>query len=225
MTVSVIIAAHQEGENLGKVLAGVKQALPDLEQLLVVDDGSTDATAQVASEMGAQVIRHPQKMGKGAAIRTGLKTATCDLIVFLDADGQDPPEELPRLIIPLLENRADLVNGSKFMGECRAGAISGLNRLGNLFMSGLINLLFRADITDSQSGFRAFRRDKIKDFKLQATEYEIETEMLIQALKNRLRVLEIPVVRDKRWSGKTGFNRIRNGCRILYWIIKEKFTP
>jgi len=224
MKISVIIAAYREAENLVPVLERVKASLPQALEILVVDDGSPDDTAKVAREAGARVVSHSRKMGKGLALRTGMREARGDLIVFLDADGQDPPEELPRLVAPILEDRADFTNGSKFLGECRPGAISSLNRGGNLFMSGLINLLFGARITDSQSGFRAFRRDKIADFDLIAREYEIETEMLIKSIKKRLRIMEIPVVREKRQAGKTGFNRVRNGCRILFWILKERFT-
>lgn len=223
LDVSVIIAAYEEEKNLPAVLDGVKKTLPDLRQLIVVDDGSKDSTARVAEEHGAQVIRHETNRGKGAALRTGMAAAKGDIIIFLDADGQDPPSEIPLLLEPF-EAGADFVNGSKFIGRCKEGAISGLNRIGNLFMSWLINFLFSAGITDSQSGFKAIRREKIASIPLTATEYEIETQMLIRSIKHGLKIVEVPIIRERRLHGSTHFNRIRNGTRILFLILGEYFS-
>ncbi len=91
-------------------------------------------------------------------------------------------------------------------------------------MTHLINLLFKVKITDSQSGFRALKREKLQNVNLTATEYEIETEMLLKAIKKGLKIAEVGVVRDKRKSGSSQFKRIRNGFRILLWILKERFS-
>jgi len=222
MTVSVILAAHNEEGNLEGIISRIKRVLPDLHQLIVVDDGSKDRTAKTAEAAGAIVLRHEANRGKGAALKTGMASATGEVLIFLDADGQDPPEEIPLLLKPI-EEGADFVNGSKFIGECRKGAISGLNVLGNRFMTALVNLLFGSRITDSQSGFRAIRREKLANLHFRATEYEIETEMLIKALKHGLKVVEVPVVRDRRRAGRSGFKRIRNGTRILLLILREFF--
>jgi glycosyltransferase involved in cell wall biosynthesis len=157
------------------------------------------------------------------AIRRGIREATGDAILFIDGDGQDPPDDLARLIVEM-EKGADMVNGSKFIGTLKDGAISLPNYYGNRFMSGMINLLFGVRITDSQSGFRAFNLEKVRKINLDASEYEIETEMLIKAIRQGFKIVEVGVTRDKRASGETSFKRVRNGLRILGTIIKLRLT-
>ncbi len=121
MRLSVILAAFNEEKNLPEVIPGIKKVLPDVYQLIVVDDGSTDKTSEVAKELGAEVVSQPHRMGKGKALRNGISIAGGEILVFLDADGQDPPEEIPKLLSPILEGKADFVNGSKFIGKCKEG--------------------------------------------------------------------------------------------------------
>jgi glycosyltransferase involved in cell wall biosynthesis len=219
----VIIAAYNEGPNLGPVIDGVRKFIREGDEILVVDDGSTDNTSEVARSHGARVVRQEPNQGKGMAIRRGIREATGDAILFIDGDGQDPPDDLARLIVEM-EKGADMVNGSKFIGTLKDGAISLPNYYGNRFMSGMINLLFGVRITDSQSGFRAFNLEKVRKINLDASEYEIETEMLIKAIRQGFKIVEVGVTRDKRASGETSFKRVRNGLRILGTIIKLRLT-
>jgi glycosyltransferase involved in cell wall biosynthesis len=219
----VIIAAYNEGPNLGPVIEGVRKFIREGDEILVVDDGSTDNTSEVARSHGARVVRQEPNQGKGMAIRRGIREATGDAILFIDGDGQDPPDDLARLIVEM-EKGADMVNGSKFIGTLKDGAISLPNYYGNRFMSGMINLLFGVRITDSQSGFRAFNLEKVRKINLDASEYEIETEMLIKAIRQGFKIVEVGVTRDKRASGETSFKRVRNGLRILGTIIKLRLT-
>jgi glycosyltransferase involved in cell wall biosynthesis len=224
MKICVVIAAYNEGPNIGPVVRGVKDILgPDVD-VLVVDDGSVDDTSAQAAAAGARVVRQEPNQGKGRAIVRGIREATGDVVVFIDGDGQDLPEEIPLLLAPVIEQGADMVNGSKFIGQCKEGAISRPNYYGNLFMSGFINLLFGVKITDSQSGFRVWRLEKMRVLKLDAKEYEIETEMLIKAVKAGLKVVDVPVTRDKRAYGSTSFKRVRNGTRILLTILRLRLT-
>ncbi|MFN7950268.1 MAG: glycosyltransferase family 2 protein [bacterium] len=217
--VTAILAARNESATIADVIRATRAVLPPGSEILVVDDGSRDATAALAEEEGARVIRRTGGAhGKGLALRDGLAAAHGDVLVFLDADGQDPPDDLPRLLAALTPE-VDLVNGSKFLGTCLPGALSPLNRVGNRFMSGLVNLLFGLAITDSQSGFRAARRRRVAALPLVAREYEIETEMLLRAALAGLRIVEVPVTRDRRRAGRSGFRRVRNGLRILAWIV------
>jgi glycosyltransferase involved in cell wall biosynthesis len=219
----VIIAAYNEDPNLGPVIEGVRKFIREGDEILVVDDGSTDNTSEVARGHGARVVRQEPNQGKGMAIRRGIREATGDAILFIDGDGQDPPDDLARLIVEM-EKGADMVNGSKFIGTLKDGAISLPNYYGNRFMSGMINLLFGVRITDSQSGFRAFNLEKVRKINLDASEYEIETEMLIKAIRQGFKIVEVGVTRDKRASGETSFKRVRNGLRILGTIIKLRLT-
>lgn len=223
MKVCVVIAAYNEGVALGGVIEGIRPFIKSDDEILVIDDGSTDNTSEVARAAGARVVRQEPNQGKGKAIRRGLQEATGDVILFIDGDGQDPPDDIPALLAEM-EKGADMVNGSKFIGTLKDGAISLPNYFGNKFMSGFINVLFGVKITDSQSGFRCFRRQKLRDITLDASEYEIETEMLIKAIRNGFKIVEVPVTRDKREGGATSFKRVRNGLRILGTILRLRFS-
>lgn len=223
MKCSVVIAAYNEGANIGSVVQGVQAILgPDVE-VVVVDDGSTDDTYGAAQAVGARVLRQRPNQGKGRAIKYGLQEARGEVVVFIDGDGQDDPREIP-LLLAEMEKGADLVNGSRFLGVLKEGAISTPNYYGNLVMSKLINMLFRVHITDSQAGFRSFRADKLRGLRIDAKEYEIETEMLIKAIKNGFRIVEVPVTRDRRAAGQTSFKRVRNGLLILKMILHLRFA-
>lgn len=223
MKTCVVIAAYNEGPVIGEIIRRVRAVIRPDDDILVVDDGSRDNTSEAARSAGARVVRQEPNQGKGRAIIRGLKEATGDVILFIDGDGQDYPEEIP-LLLAEMEKGADLVNGSKFIGQLKEGAISTPNYFGNRFMSGLINLLFGVKVTDSQAGYRAFRRSKLTGIALTAKEYEIETEMLIRAIKAGFKIVEVPVTRDRRAAGHTSFKRIRNGLRILGYILKLRFT-
>ena len=222
---SIVVPCHNESHSIRGILEGAREAFPEAE-VLVVDDGSTDGTAELAAAVdGVRVIRRPQNGGKGLALRLGIQEAAGDVLVFIDGDGQDSPADIHRLLEEL-ESAPDLslVNGSKFIGGCEEGAISLPNYWGNRFMSGLINLLFGASVSDSQSGFRAIKAGLARAMPLTSTQYEIETEMLCKAIKAGAEVREIPVVRRARAGGTTGFRRVHNGLRILRMIIRERIS-
>jgi glycosyltransferase involved in cell wall biosynthesis len=223
MKTCVVIAAYNEGPNIGGVVQQVKATLNPADEVLVVDDGSTDDTAQQARNAGARVLVQSPNQGKGRAIKRGLEEASGDVVVFIDGDGQDDPAEIP-LLLNEIEKGADLVNGSRFLGTLKTGAISTPNYFGNLFMTKLINILFRVHITDSQAGFRSFRLQPLQHIRIDAKEYEIETEMLIKAIKSGFRVVEVPVTRDRRGAGSTSFKRVRNGLLILGMIFKLRLA-
>ncbi len=219
--VSLVIAAHNEAGTIVDVLAQATAAIAEPCEAIVVDDGSTDNTADLATEAGAQVIRLTPNRGKGVALRRGIDASRGQWLVFIDADGQDDPAEIP-LLLQAAHDGVVLVNGSRFKGSLRQGAISRSNLLGNLVMTGLFDLLFLARITDSQAGFRVFHGPTARAFELRAVEYEIETEMLAAALGSGMRIVEVPVTRYRRQAGATDFRRIRNGLAILRTIVAER---
>lgn len=220
---SVVLAAHNEEGAIGSVLRQVREVLGDVE-LIVVDDGSTDGTADEAEAEGAQVIRSWPNQGKGVAMRIGIAAATCEWLVFLDADGQDDPTEIPRLLDAIDEDVA-LINGSRFLGILEPGAIHPVNKIANLSLTRLLSMLYGQRITDSQAGFRVVRADLARALLLQSREYEFETEVLAKILRRGLRVVEVPVTRYPRAAGRTDFRRVHNGLRILTMILKERVRP
>jgi len=217
---TVLIPAFNEHATIRKTVADVLAVLDESDQVLVIDDGSTDDTAQLAYEAGATVLRLDSNRGKGVALREGFKRADGRYVVTIDADGQDDPSELPLLVLAV-ENGADLAIGSRFLGRFHPKAISRLNRLATHFFNGLINTLYRARITDSQAGFRCFRRELVEKLVLNSSEYEIETEMLVKALRAGATVVDIPVKRFARGGGATSFSRVRHGLRILATILRN----
>ncbi len=220
--VSVVVPCHNEQASIGRVVHDALRALDRRPcQVLVVDDGSTDDTASVAREAGADVLRLETNRGKGVALIAGAEAAVHPIVVFLDGDGQDDGAEITRLL-DALDPDTDMVIGSRFLGTLHEGAIHPLNRLANVGFSRLISALFRAEISDSQAGFRAVSRDRLLALDLQAREYDIETDMLLKGLKAGWRVREIPVHRYSRAGSQTDFHRIRHGLLIAWTILRER---
>lgn len=218
---SVVIPAYNEQENMGSVLEKIKKITPSDTEIIVVDDGSTDNTAEIAKKKGAKVIRHWRNMGKGVSIREATSFAKANTVIFIDGDGQDDPFDIPKLLLSM-KNGADLVIGSRWLGVLEEGAISKLHFFVTTLITQLINILFRCNITDSQAGFRCIKRDAFKNLRLTAKGYDIETEMLVKAIKHRLRIVEVPVTRRRRVHGKSKLKRIRLGIKIINLIVKEK---
>lgn len=222
LSVSVVIPVFNEEVTVGNVVARTKKTLEQLGvsyEILVVDDGSDDRSADIAQELKAHVLKKAHQ-GKGFALRSGFRRAKGELVVTLDADGSHKPEEIPLVLRYLRENKADFVVGSRFLNsEDNKTKIPKINRTGNRMFNGLIWYLTGATISDSQSGFRAIRSSLIKRMKLGSHGYEVESEMLVKALKMGTRVAETPISFDQRTVGKSKLDPIKDGARILYAII------
>lgn len=195
--VAVLIPAYQAAATVGAVVAGARAALPGA-IVYVIDDGSTDTTGEVASAVGAVLIVHPRNRGKGAALAAGIERALADgvdVIVTLDADGQHPPDALPRLLAPLQRDAVDVVLGAR----ARTGAMPLGRRCTNWLSAMLASRIGRRPVRDAQTGFRAFsRRVALAVGPLAApyTRYDYEAAFLLAALKAGFTVqsIEIPTI-------------------------------
>jgi glycosyltransferase involved in cell wall biosynthesis len=220
--VSVIIPVFNEEVTVGDVVTRTKKTLEKMGtkyEILVVDDGSDDRSADVAQERKASVLRECHK-GKGFALRCGFKHAKGEWVVTLDADGSHKPEEIPLVLRSLMDNKADFVVGSRFANsEDNKAKIPKINRTGNRLFNTMTGYLTGLRITDSQSGFRAIRASLIKRMELNSRGYEVESEMLVKALRMGARVTETPISFDQRTVGSSKLDPIRDGTRILYAII------
>ena len=221
--VSIILPAFNEEATIAAIVGRCRDALPDSE-ILVIDDGSSDATATRAEGAGARVLRLDANRGKGHALRVGIERSVGEVLVFLDADGQDDPAEIPRLLAPVAAG-ADLVIGSRFLGRFDPGAITAVNRYGSMALNGVVNLLFNARVTDLLAGFRAVRRSLFDRVTLQAQRYDVEADLLLQAMKVGARIVEVPARRGPRRHGASGLNPILDGVRILGRILRVRFQP
>jgi glycosyltransferase involved in cell wall biosynthesis len=208
------IPAYNEARYVGSI---VLQARQYVDEVIVVDDGSTDNTARVAELAGATVIRHDENTGKGAAIQSILaeaKTRNPGTLVLLDADSQHDPNEIPALI-KAISKGFDLVIGSR---EAQKERTRTYRRIGQKFLSHSIRLASKTNISDSQSGFRALSPKAINELGLKEKGFAIESEMIARATDKNLRITEVPVSNIYTADGST-FNPVRLGVGILSRII------
>lgn len=215
-TTTAIIAALDEA---GAIETVVRGCLRHVDEVVVVDDGSRDGTAEVAAGAGARVLRNDRNRGKGASLRRAAAEARGHVLVTLDGDGQDDPADIPALLAAI-EGGADLVIGSRFRGRLRPGAITPINRMGNLALTATLNLLYGVRLSDTQAGFRAIQRSLWQRLPLDAARYEVETEVLVRALQAGARVAEVPVTRHPREHGRSALHGLRDGSRILACMLR-----
>ncbi len=210
--VSVIIPAFNEQEAIGRVVAGVRK-VPDVDEVLVVDDGSTDETAARAAEAGARVVRHPYNKGNGAAVKTGIRQAKGELVLLMDADGQHDPEDIPRLLEPMAVH--DMVIGARGARDQTL-----VRAFGNACFQALASWLTGRPIPDLTSGFRAARREHLLSIvHLLPNGFSYPTTSCLAFLKAGLSVAFVPI-RAKRRVGSSKIRVARDGVRFLLIILK-----
>jgi glycosyltransferase involved in cell wall biosynthesis len=225
--VDVVIPALDEQEAVGLVLDALPRAL--VRGVIVVDNGSTDDTAAVAARHGARVVREPRR-GYGSACLAGLDAiagAPPDVVVFLDADASDEPAELPSILDPIADGRADLVVGSRTLGRRERGALLPQARFGNWLASLLIRMLYGLEVTDL-GPFRAVRWDALGRLGMRDRDFGWTAEMQVKAARAGLRYLEVPVSYRRR-VGKSKISgtvsgSVRAGFKIL-WTIARAGRP
>ena len=225
----VIIPALNEERSIGRVIGDIPQDL--VTEIVIVNNGSTDSTARVASSSGATVIDE-ERRGYGQACLAGIdyiknSSYLPDIIVFLDADYSDYPQEIKELIFPITEGEYDLVIGSRTIGERQKGALLPQALVGNYIATRLIKLFYRVDFTDL-GPFRAIRYDKLLSLDMRDKTFGWTVEMQVKAAKNGLRCTEIPVSYRKRigTSKITGTvaGSVMAGVKIIWMIFRQFFS-
>jgi glycosyltransferase involved in cell wall biosynthesis len=214
----IIIPAYNEEQGLARVIAEIRQAAPDCD-LLVVNDGSRDGTAQVARAAGAVVISHAFNMGYGVTIQTGYKYAYAegyDFLVQIDADGQHDPAFIAELLAPVVKGETDLVLGSRFLwSDSYRPSFS--RRLGILFFRKLVTVLIGRNITDPTSGYQAFNREVMRFFTTDVFPCDYpDADMLVTLNMAGFRIREVPVRMFANPTGKT----MHSGAKPLYYMFK-----
>jgi hypothetical protein len=213
---TVIVPAYNEEEAIVCAIEGIKAAIDDTYEILVVDDGSRDSTFELAKKCGVRVIMHNKNRGKAAALETGVNNASGEIIVTIDADCTYEAAKM-RELVKLIENGSDLAIGSRFLGH--AVGLKPLNRAGNLVFSSLISLFTGQRITDAQSGLRAFRKELFYRLAVQAKGLDWETEMTARAVKEGYLVIEIPIEYYER-VGKSKLHPFKDGYRMLRGVLR-----
>lgn len=211
-----VVPALDEEAAIGQLVEGLFRV--GLEDVLVVDNGSSDATAERARRAGARVVSEPAR-GYGAACWAGFQAAAgADLLVFLDGDGSDDPAEAPRLLEPLLAGEADLVLGARRVEAGEAGAMTAQARVGNWVVSRLIRVLYGVSLSDIPS-FRALARKDLERLQMRERTYGWPVEMVVKAAKEGYRIREVPVRYRRRRGGESKVAGTLKGSLLAAWYM------
>jgi glycosyltransferase involved in cell wall biosynthesis len=215
-----ILPAYNLEDSIAKI---VHETRKYVDAVIVVSDGSRDDTNLKAKEAGAMCPPHTQNRGKGYAIRKGIeysKSLTPKYIVFMDADGQHLPDEIPGLLVPVMKNEADMVVGSRMKGELRTSRV---NKAGNFMLKIISLFMTRRWFSDTESGFRALKADKLYSLILDSVYYEFESELLLKSLHRGMKVVEVPITVPKAVPGVTvsdgihmGWYKIKTGIKLMF---------
>ncbi len=224
MKLSVVIPCYNELGTIDQVVQAVKACpIKDLE-IIIVDDCSKDGTrdllrARLELEVD-QVIYHPKNLGKGAALRTGFAAASGDIVIVQDADLEYDPQEYPLLIDPIINNRADVVFGSRFQGGRPHRVVYYWHRLGNGFLTMLSNMFTNINLTDMETCYKAFRREIIQSIKIEENRFGFEPEITAKVAKLECRIYEVGISyygRTYKEGKKIGW---KDGVRAIFCILK-----
>jgi glycosyltransferase involved in cell wall biosynthesis len=224
MKLSVVVPCYNELGTIGQVVEAVRRSpVPDLE-LIIVDDCSTDGTREVLQSqiepLVDQVLYHPKNRGKGAALRTGFAAATGDIVVVQDADLEYDPQEFPLLIEPILNGKADVVFGSRFMGGRPHRVVYFWHMVGNKFLTLLSNMMTNINLSDMETCYKAFRREVIQSIRIQENRFGFEPEITAKVAKAGCRIYEVGISyygRTYKEGKKIGW---KDGFRAIYCILK-----
>jgi hypothetical protein len=200
--IAILIPAYNEAENIGVVLDQIPAAVCGIRtEVLVVDDGSRDGTGDVAAEHGALVARHVTNRGGGAALRTGYRLMVESgalIVVTLDADGQHRPDEMERLVKPILDGEVDMAHGSRVLGHADRNHFA--RELGIVFFNRLVSFITRTHVTDCSNGYRAVRTTVLPQLVLRQEQFHT-SEFMIEAIKRGIPATEVPITVDQRLHG------------------------
>ncbi|MDW8326394.1 MAG: glycosyltransferase family 2 protein [Anaerolineales bacterium] len=195
---SIIIPAYNEAPTLRSVIERVLACVPDVFEIIVVDDGSQDGTAEIARQASAEylqvkLVSHPRNLGKTAALRTGFAASRGDIVLVQDADLEYDPADIPALIEPIVTGKADVVYGSRFLVRRAARVLYYRHYLANKFLTFLSNLLTDINFTDVETGYKAFRGDIIRNMVITSSGFGFEIEVTAKIAKLKCRVYEVPI--------------------------------
>ena len=215
-SIAVIIPALNEAGNIRQLVEEI--LITERVEVLVVDNGSIDDTAQEAKLAGAKVVSEPRR-GYGYACAAGVAaTQEADILVFIDGDGSFSPAELPAILKPLLKGEADLVLGSRVLGQIAPGSMPSHQRFGNWLASRLMNVIYRLTITDL-GPYRSIRRDLLQQLNMKEMTFGWPTEMIVKAARQGNKIVEVPVSYHSRQSGRSKVSGTLRGSLLAAWFI------
>jgi glycosyltransferase involved in cell wall biosynthesis len=224
MKVSIVIPCYNEKATIEKIVDAVRAVALESREIIVVDDCSRDGTQAVLQEKVAQmvdrIIYHPVNRGKGAALRSGFAAATGDVILVQDADLEYNPEEYPTLLEPLISGKADAVFGSRFMGGRPHRVLLFWHMAGNKFLTLLSNMFTNLNLTDMETGFKAFRAPVIKSIQIEEDRFGVEPEIIAKLSRTGCKIYEVGISYSGRTYAEGKKINWKDGVRAVYAIIK-----
>src|SRR5437870_5356871 len=224
MKVSVVIPCYNEKDTIEKIVEGVCAAAIESREIIVVDDGSQDGTQAVLKEkiskLVDKVIYHPVNRGKGAALRSGFAAATGDIILVQDADLEYSPEDYPVLLEPLMSGKADAVFGSRFMGGRPHRALFFWHMVVNKFLTLLSNMFTNLNLTDVETGYKAFKASLIKSIELEEDRFVRDPEIIAKLARSGCRIYEVGISYNGRTYLEGKKINWKDGVRAIYAILK-----
>jgi len=224
LKLSVVIPCFNEAATIDGILAAVRASPYPDKEIIVVDDGSTDGTREKISgplrPLIDQLVLHEKNQGKGAALRTGIRAATGDVVIIQDADLEYDPNEYPILLAPIAENRADVVFGSRFMGAAPHRVLYFWHRMGNGFLTVLSNMFTNLNLTDMETCYKAFRRSIIQSIEIEENRFGFEPEITAKVAKLDCRIFEVGISYYGRTYAEGKKIGYRDGFRAIYCIVK-----
>jgi glycosyltransferase involved in cell wall biosynthesis len=221
MKLSVIIPVYNEVATIQEIIEKVKQA-PFEKEILIVDDFSTDGTRELLEKVrgnGITVFLHESNQGKGAAIRTALSHMNGDITVIQDADLEYDPSEYPRLIAPILEGKADVVYGSRFLGGPHR-VLFFWHAVGNNFITTISNMLTNLNLSDMETGYKVFRAEVLKRIKVESNRFGFEPEITAKIAKMGCHIYEVPISYWGRDYSQGKKIKWQDGLAAIFWVIK-----
>src|SRR3989344_1285457 len=233
MKVSIVIPVYNEEKTISKIIEKVNRVdlstLHLKKEIIIVDDGSSDKTKDILKNVkNAVVCIHKKNQGKGAAIRTGIKKVTGDIVIIQDADLEYSPDDYKKLLMPILKGKSKVVYGSRFMNYKpkffnKAKKDLVLHYLGNKFLTFVTRVLYKSNITDMETCYKVFRKEVLKGIKLESNRFNFEPEITAKICKKKYKIEEVPISFKPRSFEEGKKINIKDGIIALFVLIKYRF--